>query len=219
MEKANTNSIPSTEKLLCFGAQLPMKIAGQTKNPFWKGIWNTLAEYLNKYNSNFLPENKESDPLWFNQSISRYELFLPNWWKRGILFVSDVINQNGDLMSKTEIETTYNFKTIFSEYIRVHKSVKKCKGAATKTTYGPIYPLNALAVGTHLKGTKKIRKVLTHVNKDLNESLSKKWDQKLNVVITGKDWSKIFKNCFNIIQDNNLIWFQYRTIFRILGTQ
>ena len=34
--------------------------AGQTKNPFWKGIWNTWAEYLNKYNSNLLPENKES---------------------------------------------------------------------------------------------------------------------------------------------------------------
>ena len=85
--------------------------------------------------------------------------------------------------------------------------------------YGPIYPSNALAIGTHLKGTKNFRKVLTDVNKDLNESLSKKWDQKLNVVITGKDWSKIFKNCFSTIQDNNLIWFQYRTIFRILGTQ
>ena len=76
-----------------------------------------------------------------------------------------------------------------------------------------------MAIGTHLKGTKKFRKVLTDVNKDLNESLSKEWDQKLNVVITGKDWSKIFKNCFNTTQDDNLIWFHYRTIFRILGTQ
>ena len=122
-------------------------------------------------------------------------------------------------MSKTEIETTYNIKTNFLEYMRVHKSVKKFKGAASKTKYGPIYPLNALAVGTQLKGTNKFRKVLTHVNKDLNESLSKKWDQKLNVVRTEKDWSKIFKNCFNTIQDSNLIWFQYRTIFRILGTK
>ena len=166
-----------------------------------------------------MPENKESAPLWFNPSISRYELFLPNWWKSGARFVSDVINQNRDLMSKMEIETTYNIKTNFLEYMRVHKSIKKFKGAASKTKYGPIYPSNALTIGTHLKGTKKFRKVLTDVNKDLNESLSKKWDQKLNVVIIGKDWSKIFKNCFNTIQDNNLIWFQYRTIFRILGTQ
>ena len=157
-KKANTNSIPSTEKLLCFGAQWPMKIAGQTKNPFWKGIWNTWAEYLNKYNSNLTPENKESAPLWFNPSISRYELFLPNWGKSGVRFVSDVINQNGDLMSKTEIETTYNIKTNFLEYMRVHKSIKKFKGAASKTKYGPIYPSNALAMGTHLKGYKKISK-------------------------------------------------------------
>ena len=33
-KKANTNSMSSTQKLLCFGAQWPMKIAGQTKNPF-----------------------------------------------------------------------------------------------------------------------------------------------------------------------------------------
>ena len=76
-------------------------------------------------------------------------------------------------MSKTEIETTYNIKTNFLEYMRVHKSVKKFKGAASKTNYGPIYPSNALATGTHLKGTKTFRKVLTDVNKDLNESLSK----------------------------------------------
>ena len=30
-KKTNTNSIPSTEKLLCFGSQWPTKIAGQTK--------------------------------------------------------------------------------------------------------------------------------------------------------------------------------------------
>ena len=33
-KKANTNSIPSTEKLLCFGAQWPMKIPGQTEKSF-----------------------------------------------------------------------------------------------------------------------------------------------------------------------------------------
>ena len=42
-KKANTNNIPSTEKLLCFGAQWPLKIASQTKNPFCKGIWKTWA--------------------------------------------------------------------------------------------------------------------------------------------------------------------------------
>ena len=157
-KKANTNSIPSEEKLLCFGPQWSTKIAGQTKNSFWKGIWKTWAEYLNKYNSNLFPENKELAPLWFNPSISRSELFLPNWWKKGIRFVSDVINQNGDVMSKTEIETIYNIKTNFLEYMRVNKCVKKFMGVARKTKYGPTYPLNALAIATHLQGTKNFEK-------------------------------------------------------------
>ena len=39
-------------------------------------------------------------------------------------------------MSKTEIETTYNIKTTFLEYMRVHKSLKKFKGLQVKLNMG-----------------------------------------------------------------------------------
>ena len=32
-------------------------------------------------------------------------------------------------------------------------------------------------------------------------------------------WLKIFKICFNTIKDNDIIWMQYRILYRILGTK
>ena len=79
-------------------------------------------------------------------------------------------------------------------------------------------PLKCNSLGTHLKGSKKFRRVLTKDQVDLNENLYKKWTQKLNIPTEELQWSKIFKICSNTIADNNLVWFQYRIIHRILGT-
>ena len=39
------------------------------------------------------------------------------------------------------------------------------------------------------------------------------------IQLNGEVWRIIFKACFKTIENNNYIWFQYRVIFRILGTQ
>ena len=41
-----------------------------------------------------------------------------------------------------------------------------------------------------------------------------------NLEITLKErWESIYKICFYSVLDNNLIWFQYRVLFKILGTK
>ena len=45
------------------------------------------------------------------------------------------------------------------------------------------------------------------------------WNNELNINIDEDTWQKAFKICFKLIQDNGLIWFQYRILHRILGTQ
>ena len=32
-------------------------------------------------------------------------------------------------------------------------------------------------------------------------------------------WPMVYKICFRCVQDNNLSWFQYRVLFKILGTK
>ena len=44
------------------------------------------------------------------------------------------------------------------------------------------------------------------------------WEQALKTKITEKEWKSICRNCFMTVEDNDLVWFQYRLLNRILGT-
>ena len=44
------------------------------------------------------------------------------------------------------------------------------------------------------------------------------WETSLKININRLMWTQIYKNCFKTIQDNELKWFQYRILHRILGT-
>ena len=45
-----------------------------------------------------------------------------------------------------------------------------------------------------------------------------KWNHDLDMHIDNKTWRRVFYLLFNVEQDNNLIWFQYKLIHRILCT-
>ena len=44
------------------------------------------------------------------------------------------------------------------------------------------------------------------------------WGHELNATIDSINWKRIFYICFNTVLDNKLIWFQYKLIYQILGT-
>ena len=46
-----------------------------------------------------------------------------------------------------------------------------------------------------------------------------KWNEVLGIEIEKYTWEQFLTVCFKIVQENELIWFQYRLIHRILGTQ
>ena len=46
-----------------------------------------------------------------------------------------------------------------------------------------------------------------------------KWKEDLGIEIEKYTWEQFFTICCKTVQENELIWFQYRLIHRILGTQ
>ena len=58
-------------------------------------------------------------------------------------------------------------------------------------------------------------KVLNEKSENIICTLHQKWQGDLNYTFEESQWYKI---CFKVIKDNNIIWFQYRLIHRILGT-
>ena len=69
---------------------------------------------------------------------------------------------------------------------------------------------------SRVKGSKYFYKTLNDQYKNL--SLRNKWNNVLNTTINGDERNKIFRNCFKTICRNDLIWFQFHIIQRILGT-
>ena len=51
-----------------------------------------------------------SSVLWYNPDISDAPLFYPSWFRNGITFVGDVLNNEGQIMSEAEIDNLYGFK-------------------------------------------------------------------------------------------------------------
>ena len=62
----------------------------------------------------------------------------------------------------------------------------------------------------HFIQTEHQREFPTHVMK---------WNSLLNDLIDNDNWNIYYKVCFWTIKDNSLTWFQYRVLFRILGTR
>ena len=66
------------------------------------------------------------------------------------------------------------------------------------------------------KGCKNIYNILNNRNCDNNYIYQ--WNHDLSITIDNVTWKRIFFLCFNTILDNKLIWFQYKLLYQILGT-
>ena len=69
------------------------------------------------------------------------------------------------------------------------------------------------------KGSKDFYKLLTNTSQFQTLPFKTKWETVVDDKLDHEDWKAIYKHCFKVIQDNEIIWLQYRIINRILGTK
>ena len=147
------------------------------------------------------------------------DLNLPNWSKHRINYVGDLLHSI--FISQKDLEQKYTLlKTNFLEYLRVKMCVelyfKKYEDGPLLFDQ-PCLPKQIPSLFGHSQGLKHFYKLLNKTCADM--SFKNALNNELNINIGEDTWQKAFKICFNLIQDNNLIWFQYRILHRILGTQ
>ena len=120
-------------------------------------------------------------------------------------------------MSLEEVVRQYNVQTNFLEHLRVTKNLQNYLGSKEEPIHRPVNPFNLQVLSVDSTGSKKYRVVLTKSITNAHENLECRWNQILDT--SSLEWNQIFAICFNTILDNNLIWFQFRIVYRILGTQ
>ena len=122
-------------------------------------------------------------------------------------------------MTETDLNTIYNVKTNFLEYHRVIKYIKAfCNKVNDRNHMKPIYHSQTQILLRSQKGSKDFYNRLNNINVKKTTSYYSHWEQALKTKITEKDWKFIYQNCFKTVEDNDLVWFQYRLLNRILGT-
>jgi len=181
--------------------------------------WQYIFD-INKIHSN---SDILNSPIWYNHRlIDTYSFFLPNWYKSGIKFVHDVVDSNGIILSFEEIKEKFNNDTLqMLEYYRLRgiivKYLAENKYDNDFSHVAPFIPFAYKIVLKSTKGSKDFYKVLTS-NIRVPDIINK-WNYLLNIGYNLDIWKVIFKSCFLTIQDNNLKWFQFRILHRILGTK
>ena len=163
-----------------------------------KFIWLKINKEIN---SNIPDgENKKlSSPIWYNPMISKIELFLPQWFNKGIIFVSALIDSKEKNLTHHDLITKYSGPYNFLEYHRVRQCVNNFIGKSNMLTNirpNHVKTLHLLSKGT--KGSCEHYKTLL-LQKSYNDvKLRHKWETLLNIEVTEKAWQKCYLICFKL---------------------
>ena len=215
--KVFISEIMDYKGVFLLGSQWSKITASPLQNPFWKDIFSSWVIFLRTVT----PMNdldKLSVPLWYNKDISQENMYFANWAAKGVLFPVDIIQEDGNLMTLTDIQTYLDLSINFLDYYRVRLNLEKFMKHTNIENFQikkPFLPYYLNFVCGNVKSNKFYR--IINQNYD-NNTLRSKWSIKLEIPeISISNWQCYNFICFKTIKDHKFIWFQYRLLNRILG--
>ena len=104
--KFNNNTIFNC---LTYGSDYVKKQLKSISNPFWRDSFQHYVIFAKKLTPKTFSD-LTSMPLWYNENINAggTSLYKPNFAEKGILFINDLINGEGDFLSYNEFQEYYN---------------------------------------------------------------------------------------------------------------
>ena len=190
-------------------------------NKFW---YDTFQAWIS-FSNNVRPETWNellTEPIWYNihLKVGGKPIFYKNYAEKGVLYISDLIDENGNFYDINYIKEAYQINTNFIEFHGIIRAFNIMKnGFSIEKENCNIDRPN---ISHTLKILLSVKKGCQHVYKFLiaNDNIptaQRKWTNDLLLPETFP-WQKIYNLHNKITKDTNLKWFQYRLIHRILAT-
>ena len=202
------------------GPEYIVELNKNITNNFWNNVFESAYDIL-KHQQLLTSEQILTTPLWYNKALSDETFYISQWYSKGIRSISDVLDDNGQFRSLDTMKNLYNLRNInFLHYLRVKgicNQLLKETNFQHNNVFRPNIPNHIKILYRSDKGARDFYKYVNKYKKN-NHSMKLKWNIDLYLNIDESTWSDIFKVCFNTINDNSLVWFQLRIIYRILGT-
>ena len=163
-------------------------------------------------------------PLWYNPNISEETLFLPQWYRVGIIYPANLYNREGNLLTLEEVRNTFGTYLNLLDYYRLWLGREKFRnkngaGFQIRLPDEPIWPDIISLINKSKKGCKDFYNVLTERDTPKDLVHMKAWKNLLQINIELKEWKNIHLACFKTILGNQIICLQYRILHNILGTK
>ena len=112
------NVIGPIHNLTMLGPQWYGYLKSKTKNKFW---YDGLESWF-QISTKVAIDTKEqilNSPLWYNPNICNYDLYYPSWFQNGIVFVKDILNRNGNILTIDGLRNIYSLTV--TNFLKYHK--------------------------------------------------------------------------------------------------
>ena len=167
-----------------------------------------------------------NNSLWLNKEITvdGKEIFWVNWYKKGIQFIKDILNENGNFLDAEQLNAKYGVNTNFLSVLQIRQSLpyRWRQQIMNLNIIRPTIPELSLKFTmknipfTKLK-TFQFYQMLIKLEQDRHGSHPKciiKWNNTFNNEL--QVWKDIFSRPFIVCRSTRLQSFQFRLLHRII---
>ena len=204
-----------------FGISFLKNKLNRIDNKFWYDTFKAWIKFENKIIidswSKFL-----SQPLWQNDTVKVGGkcVFYRKWSEKGIYFINDLVDQEGNFYTFDFIKNSLNVATNFLEVQGLITILTNLKTSLNIRNFNyklqqPICPQLIKILTFDKKGSQRIYRILS--NNDKKPAAQVKWQNEFSLNTDFK-WENIYLTQHKITKDSKLRWFQYRLLQRILST-
>ena len=213
-------SYPLVEHFQNFGTEFLQSKIKNIDNKFWYEAFQAWIIFVNKLK----PINSDDflkEPIWHNNllKVGGKPIFYKNWFVKGIYFINDLYDEQGNLRNMEYFQTELAIQTNFIEVHGLFQIVNRAKDSLSVENIGyklqqPIYPVPIKILLLDKKGCQRIYQIL--IKNDIVPTSQRKWHNEL--LINVLNWENIYSSIYKCTKDTNIRWFQFRLIHRILST-
>ena len=199
--------------------------AGTMTSEFWKEVLEAFCIF--NFKADLTDYDVKTQVIWFNSFIKVQDkvVFFKDCYEAGIIFISDILNDDGLLMTYEQLKTKFNhlrlsrlaYYGLVSAIPRIWKQRLGVRGLIDCVDSSLSTPEKVLSMDKVCQKTYMVF-VTKHVDTQRQYTGIRKWEVDLGLQYDNDEYYNLFTNVYRCTPSTSLRAFQYFLIHRALVT-